>query len=389
MERDGSKPVRMKEMKTKSMKTLGQTRWMLGICAVLGGCAGATPSPESATGARAEVDKPATSVAPENVEQPSRGAAPGAASQAPASAIAAPPDSAPGAPTAAAFPDLVESPGSPEIEPAAELMRRRQWIAAQVRLGKLFPAFDTSGPIDAVLAAHVLYGRSCAEVNDAPCAEREHNRAIALWEAPGTAAALQGGNDAAGRERLTRALSAVGEALFFVAEKKRAQLDNLRMPSYKGESTKDGVTSFVQTNVADWVKKKTALVEETEKAYAKIFDLKPAPLARWAVDASARAAQIWGKFNAEVRAAPIPEAWRRGGKIAGSLTTEELRNFYYGSLDQAAEPLKVRARAAYERCRDTADRTQHSNEYSRTCVAWLEKTAGAPAATTENFPRAR
>jgi hypothetical protein len=339
------------------------------------------------------MDKPATSIAPENVEQPSRGAAPGAApgaaSPAPASPAAAPPDSPSVAPAAAASPDLAESPGAPEIEPAAELMRREQWIAAQARLGKLFPAFDTSGPIDAVLAAHVLYGRSCAKMNDDRCAEREHNRAIELWEAPGTAAALQGGNDAAGRERLTRALSAVAEALFFVAEQKRAQLDNVRMPSYKGESTREGATRFVQTKVADWVKQKTALVEETEKAYARIFDLKPAPLARWVVDASARTAQLWGKFNAEFRAAPIPEAWRGRGKIAGSLTAEELRHFYYESLDQAAEPLKARARAAYERCRDTADRTQHPSELSRSCVIWLEKTAGAPPANTESPPRAR
>jgi hypothetical protein len=361
---------------------------MLGICAVLGGCGGATPSPESATGARAEVGKPATSIALESVEKASPGAAP--ASQAPASPVAVPPDSPTSAPSqvTAAFPDLAESPGAPEIEPAAELVRKEQWIAAQVRLGKLFPAFDMSGPIDAVLAAHVLYGRSCAKMNDDRCAEREHNRAIELWEAPGTAAALQGGNDAAGRERLARALSAVGEARYFVAEQTRAGLDNVRMPSYKGESTMEGVTRFVQTKVADWVKKKTALVEETEKAYAKIFDLKPAPPVRWAVDASARSAHLWGRFNAELRAAPIPDAWRGKGKIAGSaLTTEEMRHFYYESIDQAAEPLKTRARAAYDRCRDTADRTQHPTELSRGCVTWLEKTSGAPPANGESFTR--
>jgi hypothetical protein len=227
-------------------------------------------------------------------------------------------------------------------------------------------------------------------MNDARCAEREHKRAIELWEAPGTAAALpvKGDNDAAGRERLTRALVAVGEAHFFMAELKRDELNKIRVPEYKGLPTKEAVTRFIETNVADWVKKKTALVEETEKAYAKIFDLKPTPPARWAVAAAARSAASWGKFTAEFRATPIPPKWKGEGKIAGSaLTAPELRHFYYESLDKAAEPLKARAHAAFERCRDTSDRTQHRDDFSHNCVTWLEKVAGAPPATDQAFTR--
>lgn len=344
---------------------------MVGICAVLGGCGAAAPAPQTAAPSRAEVRE----IDRDTAEKPSSGGVSGAA-QVPAAPAASPSDSPKAEPAAPAFPDLAESPGALELEPGAELVRKEQWVAAQVRLNKLFPVFDTSGPVDAVLAAHVLYGRSCAKMKDTSCADREHNRAISLWNAPGTAAALQGDTSPAGRERLTRALSAIGEALYYVAEQKRAELNKIYAPVYKGESTREGVTQFVQIKVADWVKQKTALVEETETAYAKIFDLKPSPLPRWSVAAAARSAVSWGRFAAELRAAPIPEEWKSEKKIAGSeLTGAELRKFYYESLDRAAEPLKTRARTAFERCRDTSDQTQHRDEYSRTCVSWLEKTA--------------
>jgi len=373
------------------MKSLGQTRWILGMCAVLGGCGGGTaPAPEHATAPRAEDRREATSIAPEKDAKVPAGAASGEASKAPASSSEGA-DSLTGAPSpaASAFPDIAESPGAPEVEPGAALVRKEQWVAAKVRLSSLFPVFDTSGPVDAVLAGHVLYGRSCAMSNDAPCAEREHRKAIAIWEAPGTAAALaaQGGDKAEGRERLARALSAVGEALYYIAEKQRNELNRVRMPAYKGPSTREDVTRFIQTDVADWVKKKTALVEETEKAYAKIFDLKPAPPPRWAVAAASHSAFSWGKFMAEFRATPIPPAWTRQGTIAGSrLSIEELRHFYYESLDRAAEPLKARARGVYEKCRATADRTQHHDENARSCVVWLDKIADVAQAEPSVSP---
>lgn len=354
------------------MKNLGQTRWILGTCAVLVGCGGAAPGPLTAAQPRAEAKKPAASIALPASENPSPASAP---------VFAPPPDSPKGEPlpALAVFPELAESPGAAEVEPGAALVRKGQWIAAQVQFSKLLPVFDSSGPVDAILAAHVLYGRSCAKMGDIRCAEREHNRAVAIWESPGTAAALQGDTGASGRERLARALSAVGEALHSLAEQKHAALNKFYMPAYKGEATKEGITQFVQTKVTDWIKQKSALVEETEKAYAKIFDLKPAPPPRWAVAAAARSAFSWGRFSAELRAAPIPQEWKHQGKVAGSeFTGPEIRKFYYESLDQVAAPLKDRARAMFEQCRDTSDRTQHQDEFSRSCVAWLEKTAALP-----------
>jgi hypothetical protein len=353
------------------------------MCAVLGGCGGATPAPEAAPPPQTEITRQTTSIAPKNAE-PSPSEASVAASPAPASPGAPPPEPSASAPATPAFPDLAESPGAPELEPVAELLRKEQWIAAQVRLSKLFPAFDTSGPIDAVLAGHVLYGRICARKSDARCAEREHRRVIELWEAPGTAAALDmlGGDSAARRDRLARALSAAGEAFYFIAEQKRNRTHSVRMPEYKGESTKEAVTRFVQTEVAGWVKRKTPLLEEAESAYGKILELRPAPPPKWAVAAAARTGALWGRFSAEFRAAPIPEGWKGNGK-------RELRDFYYQSLDEASEPQKTRAHAAYSRCRDTADRVQLHDENAQACVNWLDKMAGVPEPQgAPPFPRA-
>ena len=86
-----------------------------------------------------------------------------------------------------------------------------------------------------------------------------------------------------------------------------------------------------------------------------------------------------GKFNAELRAAPVPGSWKSKGPIPGAtMTGEEIRTFYYAALDEAAKPLREKARAAYEECKQQAARLSREDDFTRSCVGWLEKNPSAP-----------
>lgn len=358
------------------------------------GCGGAPPAPQQASAPNTEAHPAQPTASAE-----STGKGPDDASTTPAAKAASsePTTPAPSSKESAGarssipfggFPDLAESPGAVELVAGAKSIQKESWLQARVQIEKAIPVLETSGRLDAVVAAHVLRGRSCAKTGEAPCAEKAFQRAIELWETPGAIDRLRatGSDDAARGEHMARALSAVGEALFTLAEQKRSELDKIRFPEYKGPDTKEDVFRFIETKVADWVNKKIPKVEEAERAYQRILDIAPEAPPRFAVAGSARMAQMWGKFTAEFRAAPIPAGWRAS-------RLEELRGAYYAKLDEASAPIKARATAKYESCRAVAVKMQHQDESSKACDMWLQKmrpqgSSAGGGEPTEPSPRA-
>ncbi|HVK69965.1 MAG TPA: hypothetical protein VM694_36175, partial [Polyangium sp.] len=177
--------------------------------------------------------------------------------------------------------------------------------------------------------------------------------------------------------RLGRSLTDVGEALFFFAEQKRAEVDAIRYPEYKGPASRDDVMKHINTKVVDWVKKKRPAIEEVEKAYGQVLALQPLPPPRWVVASASRVGMLWGKFVAEFRAAPIPKEWRGNGPVAGTtITFADLRRAYYEKLDEASEPQKLQAKQSFKACVNYSAKYQYFDPYARTCSVWLAKNYG-------------
>ena len=92
------------------------------------------------------------------------------------------------------------------------------------------------------------------------------------------------------------------------------------------------------------------------------------------IASGARVGQMWSKFVAEFRAAPIPKEWQQNGPSPyGDLTWDEIRAAYYEAIDKASEPAKLRAKVAYEACLSYSSRYQYFDEHSRACELWLSK----------------
>src|SRR5690606_23554233 len=101
--------------------------------------------------------------------------------------------------------------------------------------------------------------------------------------------------------RLARALTAVGEALFYFAEEKRVAAEAIKFPAYKGPGTRDAVLKHINGPVADWMTKKMPAIEAAEQEYLKIVELQPAPPPRWVIAAGSQVGTLWGNFVRDFR----------------------------------------------------------------------------------------
>jgi hypothetical protein len=248
---------------------------------------------------------------------------------------------------------------------AAHYGEKKDWANVEKRLAGSMKLIDSKATLDVRAQAHALLGRTYVKANKGAVASREYGAVRALWQDPKAAvAAIEGmDEDASSKQRrLGRALEAVGEALFYFAEEKKAKVDKVAFPEYKGTGSKEQVLKHIQTKVKDWIGKKRPLIDEASVEYKKIVDLQPVPPPRWVIAAGSRVGDMWGRFVKEFRAAPIPDSMKKD---------YEIRTAYYGALDEASEPQKQAAKGAYQTCLGYSVKYQYFDEFSRNCEEWL------------------
>jgi tetratricopeptide (TPR) repeat protein len=248
----------------------------------------------------------------------------------------------------------------------AHYVEREDWDNARKRLQGAMSLIDKSAPLDVQVQAHALLGRVYVRIKTDASAVTEYNKVRGLWKDPkGAVDKIMGGDADGGRRKLAKALTAVGEAYFYFAEKEKKKVDAIRFPEYKGQNSKEEVLKHIKTKVADWMKKKGPAIEAAEKEYLKVVLLEPDAPPKWVIASGSRVGSMWGGFVREFRAAPIPADFKRD---------DELRNTYYSALDEASEPQKRKARGAYETCLNYSVKYQYFDEFSRSCEEWLSKT---------------
>ena len=302
-----------------------------------------------------------------------------------ATAEAPPPDPTSTASTSAPPPppqgtgqlDLADSPADPRLEAGITALKSKEFARARQAFSKVIPDIDVSAPADVKMAAHALLARTCQSENDAKCATAHYQTVRDQWKDPAAAQKsldALGGTDLEKIRRLGRALTALGESLYYVAEEKRLAAEALKMPEYTGSAKLDLVKKHIQTKVSPWLTSRRAKIEEAEKEYAKILSIQPVPPPRWTIDAAARVGQMWGNFASQFRAVPIPKEWAGTGKIGGTeVDRETIRDAYYAALDEASEPILTRARASFTTCQSMSKKFTYTDDLTATCETWLNK----------------
>jgi hypothetical protein len=239
------------------------------------------------------------------------------------------------------------------------------WKEVADRLGAAMKQIDEEATLDVKVQAHALLGQADSKLNRSQ-AQNEYAKVVATWKDPAKASATimatEGEDDAQRQRRLGKALTAVGEAMFYFAEKKREKLEALKFPVYKGNGSREDVLKHINTKVKPWMDKKTPLIKDATLEYKKIVDLQPTPPPQWVIAAGSRVGSMWGTFVDEFRAAPIPAAMKKDIMLSQA---------YYASLDESSEPWKLQAKGAFSTCLGYSVQYQYFDEYSRSCEKWL------------------
>ena len=248
---------------------------------------------------------------------------------------------------------------------AAHYAEKEAWDEVSSRLGEAMKLIDGEATLDVKVQAHALLGQANQKLNRDK-AQSEYGKVVGAWKDPAKAAAAIGGiegeDESSKQRRLGKALTAVGEAMFYFAEKKREKLEGLKFPAYTGKGEMAEVKQHIETKVKAWIEKKNPLITDATLEYKKIVDLQPVPSPQWVIAAGSRVGGMWGQFVEEFRAAPIPAKMKKDIMLSQA---------YYAALDEASEPWKMRAKGAFGTCLDYSVKFQYFDEYSRSCEKWL------------------
>jgi len=271
----------------------------------------------------------------------------------------------------------------------AHYIEKEDWENARKRLSGAMSQIDKNATFDIQIQAHAMLARVFTKINNPSSATPEYNKVRGFWKDPQASLkkldAIGGGEDEKLR-RITKSLTAVGEALFFFAELKRKEVDKIKFPEYKGSGQREDVMKHINGKVMDWIKKKRPAIESLAEEYRQIVNLQPAPPPKWVIAAGSRVGQVWGRFVLEFRAAPIPKEWKGNGMVPGTdLSYAELRGEYFAKLDEASEPQKQMAKSAFKTCLDYSIKFQYFDEFSRACEVWLSKNYGAEYHLVDEF----
>jgi hypothetical protein len=210
---------------------------------------------------------------------------------------------------------------------------REDWAATIREAGRKMTLVDR-GPIALRMQTHAALARAEAATHD-PRASREYARVRDMSRELGAPPA-----DPLALRRFARGLEALGEALVFAADEKRDAASWAPLPA-----------NASATATTAWITARVATIRALEAEYRKVVDIQPAAPPRWVVAAAARSAAMWTRTADEI-VAHMPPKTRN--------TNVPIRD--------------VDAKREAKACLDFAAKYQWTDDESRACGAWLEKT---------------
>lgn len=242
---------------------------------------------------------------------------------------------------------------------------------ARAALAPAIKRVDRSSALDIRMRLHALLGRVAAARGQKGMAEAESEYALVegMWQS----SRLDLSSESDERERAGRqegALSALGEALFFAAERAREKAGSLSPPPYNGPAERKAQLRYARLVAVPWLKRATSSIEKLEESYRKVAMIKPAPPPEWLIAANERVGSMWAQLAADLDSIP-PRAgsWAETLREAGIDPTKA----YVNPIDSPADSARQRAKKAYALCKQEANRALVKTEAASRCGAWLTK----------------
>jgi hypothetical protein len=218
-------------------------------------------------------------------------------------------------------------------------------------------------PAEAV-HAWVERGRAELVAGERQWAARSFRRALLEWRrgsADDVAVALEPEGDERGAE-FARALEAVAEAGYHLAERRYERFHGIAAPTYDGDGTLDDVERWVERRLRPWVVRKAAALSDARAAYARVGELGST---RFRVAAEARTGEMYEEMLDAFRNAPLPVV-----RVASERETLVVHaDWRAGPIER----LRTEARDAFRRCLDVAIRSRQLGRDAALCAEELDR----------------
>ncbi len=203
----------------------------------------------------------------------------------------------------------------------------------------------------------VLWGSARARaqlgLGDAASAVREAQRVVDAWAQVTSPTEAVGGIapwPMLGRERV---VGAVGAAHHVLAEQHARGAAALTAPRYSGPPTHEGVSAFLQQQVAKWAQARQVHIAAATRAFGAVGAIRPVPPERWVVLSHARV----GEMNAEL--AHAMTQIELPATFAGDTA---IREAFERTLRTSVVPIVATARESFDHC------VQLSEQYRLTAL---------------------
>ncbi len=270
-------------------------------------------------------------------------------------------------------------PGA-ELAPVMKSFEDKMYFDSVAQLDEhLVKARRKQGSIDYRLQTYAMTGQAHAMMGDHDLANRMYRKVLSQWQHPkALARKLQKKFPDDGDARVARSLDAFGEALFFVAERRRQKLDELETPYNDGGDSPREVATFVKRQVNGWVKKRVRFASSAAKEYNRISTITPGTPQRWVVAAHARKGLMAAQTLESVRNIEAPMSWDdkgvsdHKGKDGQPMEWSKIREDYAAQMESITKPLLESARTHYQACVDTARDANVDNAFVKSCKQWLK-----------------
>jgi len=261
---------------------------------------------------------------------------------------------------------------------ALHYIENEEWAKARDILTQSHSLLE-SAPIDLRIQAHLAMARGMLH---GPAPEQAYVELTAARQMFGDGGAVEaqidkaypGEGDGQHMRRLAKTLTAAGDAMVLLADRDRiARLATLRPPVFAGPKTLVAINQHLSTKATEWMLKRRTAIEEIERQYVAVLDLRPMPPPKAVIASAAAVGKMWADYADDLsRMVPL-EAYptRRTTQTPPTMPT---RAEAKAALDQLRNPILQRlAIPALKKCVDLSAKYQYTDDQSRSCDQWLVK----------------
>jgi hypothetical protein len=208
------------------------------------------------------------------------------------------------------------------------------------------------GGVEYEVLVRALLGHARHMTSELPLAKNHYRRVLAKWGPFYKAGRKLSKGTPDEQKRYQLGLEAFGESLPFLAEQKRAKLDDVASPSFDKEDTPAMVKMFVDGKLAGYLGRCERVINTAKREYDKVLALKPEPPPRWAVATHSRMGAMYATVVESARELTVKKENR-------------------GPIDEKMASFLSKAKASYQACTKAAAGAD-ATVFSKSCDAWLK-----------------